>query len=203
MTNFNYPSMHEGENHSQEQSTLNTYCIEAVIEAILFASGEKVSSCKIAEVLEVAEEQVCEILNEMMNYYKNSDRGIEIRKMGNFYKLVTKCEYYDVIKKIFEPKQKAGLSQAAFETLSIIAYHQPITKFKIEQIRGVNSDSAIAKLIEKSLIKEAGKLETPGKPIIYETTEKFLFTFNLNSIEELPAIDCLINTESADVKILQ
>ena len=103
--------------------------------------------------------------------------------------MCTRPEHYDYIKKLFEPRQNQGLSQAAYETLAIIAYNGPVTKAKIEQIRGVNSDSSITRLIERNLIKEAGRLNSPGKPILYETTEEFLRCFGFKSLSDLPALN--------------
>jgi segregation and condensation protein B len=108
-----------------------------------------------------------------------------IRKINGNYQFCTRFEHHDYIKKLFEPKTKPGLTQAAMETLAIIAYNQPITRAKIDSIRGVNCDSSIVKLLEKNLIKEGGRLDAPGKPILYDTTIHFLRSFGLNSVSEL------------------
>lgn len=162
--------------------------IEAIIEALLFTTGDALSIDKISEVIDVDKKTTRLILASLIDKFQNSERGIMIREINNSYQLCTKPIYSNYIKKIFEPRQKQGLSQAAFETLSIIAYKQPITKAKIEVVRGVNSDSAVSKLLERNLIKEAGRLDAPGKPILYETTDEFLRSFGFKSIGDLPVL---------------
>lgn len=163
--------------------------IEGVIEGLLFAAGDPLPLQKISEILEIDKKTVKLILNNMIVNYQNSKRGIIIRQIDKGYQLCTRHEHYEYLKKLFEPRQKQGLSQAAFETLAIIAYNQPITRAKIEQIRGVNSDSSITRLIERNLIREAGRLDAPGKPLIYETTEEFLRCFGFRSIGDLPRLE--------------
>lgn len=131
----------------------------------------------------------------MIIQVRDSKRGILIREINGSYQLCTRFEHYEYLKKLFEPKQRQGLSQAAFETLAIIAYKQPIIKSKIESIRGVSCESSLEKLLEKNLIKEAGRMEVPGKPILYETTIEFLRGFGLNSIKDLKGFD-FFNVES-------
>ncbi len=163
--------------------------IEAIIEGMLFAAGDPLSLDRISEVLEIDKKTVKMILNNMIINYQNSKRGIMLREINGKYQLCTRFEHHDYIKKLFEPRQKQGLSTAAFEALSIIAYNQPITRSKVEQIRGVNSDSAISKLLDKNLIKEAGRLDAPGRPVLYETTEEFLRSFGFRSITDLPRLE--------------
>ncbi|NLL06312.1 MAG: SMC-Scp complex subunit ScpB [Clostridiaceae bacterium] len=164
--------------------------LEGIIEGILFAAGDKISIEKICELAGIDKKAAKLVINNMIvSYNNNSSRGITIREIGNGYQLCSKPELYDYIKAMFEPKQKSGLSQAAFETLAIIAYNRPITKAKIEQIRGVNSDSAVTKLIERNLVKEAGRLDAPGKPILYETTEEFFRSFGYKSDSDLPIFE--------------
>lgn len=162
--------------------------IEAIIEGVLFAAGDAVTLDRLAEVIEVDKKTTKSILGNMIINYQNSVRGIMIREINNSYQLCTKAEYYEYIKKMYEPRQKQGLSQAAFETLAIIAYKQPITRARIEQIRGVNSDSAVTRLLDRNLIREAGRLEMPGRPVIYETTDEFLKSFGFKGISDLPII---------------
>ncbi|MCX7923296.1 MAG: SMC-Scp complex subunit ScpB [Clostridia bacterium] len=162
--------------------------IEAIVEALLFAAGDVLSLDKIAEAIEIDKKTTRLIIANMIDNYRISNRGIMLREINSGYQLCTKPNYYEYIKKLYEPRQKQGLSQAAFETLAIIAYNQPITKAKIEQIRGVNSDSAVTRLLERNLIKEAGRLDAPGKPILYESTEEFLRCFGFKSINELPSL---------------
>ena len=164
--------------------------LEGIIEGLLFASGDRLSLEKICEIAGIDKKAAKLVINNMIvNYNSNPSRGITIREIGNGYQLCSKPELYDYVKVMFEPKQKSGLSQAAFETLAIIAYNRPITKAKIEQIRGVNSDSAVTKLIEKNLVKEAGRLDAPGKPILYETTEEFFRSFGYKSDSDLPIFE--------------
>ena len=162
--------------------------LEAVIESLLFAAGDALPIDKISEAIDVDKKTTRAIVTSMIDKFNNSNRGIMIREINNSYQLCTKPQYIDYIKRLFEPRQKQGLSQAAFETLSIIAYKQPVTKVKIEAIRGVNSDSAISKLLDRNLIKEAGRLDAPGKPILYETTDEFLRSFGFRSIGDLPVL---------------
>lgn len=162
--------------------------IESIIEGLLFASGDTLHLERIAEIVEIDKKTIKSIINNMIINYQNSRRGIIIREINNGYQLCTRFEHYEYIKRLVEPRQKQGLSQAAFETLSIIAYKQPITRAKIEQIRGVNSDSAVVRLLERNLIKEAGRLDAPGKPILYVTTEEFLRSFGFKSIGDLPIL---------------
>jgi segregation and condensation protein B len=163
--------------------------IEAVIEGLLFTAGDPLTLEKIAEIIEVDRKTTKLILNNISTNYQNSTRGIMLREIDGSYQLCTRFEHYEYIRKLFEPRQKQALSQAAFETLAIIAYNQPVTRAKIEQVRGVNSDSALIRLIERNLIKEAGRLDSPGKPILYETTDEFLRSFGFKSKSDLPVID--------------
>lgn len=164
--------------------------LEGIIEGILFAAGDRISLEKICEIAGIDKKAAKLVINNMVvNYNNNSARGITIREINNGYQLCSKPELFEYVKVMFEPKQKSGLSQAAFEALAIIAYNRPITKAKIEKIRGVNSDSAVTKLIEKNLVKEAGKLDAPGKPILYETTEEFFRSFGYKSDSDLPIFE--------------
>lgn len=162
---------------------------ESVIEALLFAAGDIVPLEKIAELIEVDKKTTRLILENMIINFKNSGRGIMVREIDGGYQLCTKPQHYEQLKKYFEPRQRQGLSQAAFETLAIIAYNQPITRAKVEQVRGVNSDSAFIRLVERNLIKEAGRMDSPGKPILYETTEEFLRAFGYKSIKDMPRLE--------------
>lgn len=163
--------------------------MEAVIEGLLFAAGDPLELEKIAEILEIDKKSTRLILNNMVINFSNSKRGIMMREIDGSYQLCTRFEHYDYIRRLFEPRQKQALSQAAFETLAIIAYNQPITRAKIEQIRGVNSDSAVTRLVERNLIREAGRLDSPGKPMLYETTEEFLRSFGFKSVADLPILE--------------
>ncbi|MCX7904214.1 MAG: SMC-Scp complex subunit ScpB [Caloramator sp.] len=160
--------------------------IKGIIESILFVSGEAVFKKDIINVLNIDDKDFEWILKEMIKEYENEKRGIFILEFNDKIQFSTKPEYSSFIRKLFKPESKHNLSQAALETLAIIAYKQPITKSEIDEIRGVRSDKAISTLLEYGLIKEAGRLETVGRPIIYETTEEFLKYFGFKNLSELP-----------------
>ena len=157
---------------------------KAIIEAILFAAGKEVSEQELSMALEKPKEEIEEIIKEMQNEEK--PRGIEIIKVEDGYQLATKKELYKYLYQVFDKRSKPNLSQAALETLAIIAYNPKITRAEIESIRGVNSDGTIYKLLEYNLIESVGKLDAPGRPTMYSTTSNFLKLFDLESLEELP-----------------
>lgn len=162
--------------------------VESVVEALLFAAGDVLSLEKLSDIIEIDRKTLKNIIAKMADSYLQAGRGIIIREINGGYQLCTKPEYFDYLKKLIEPRQKQGLSQAAFETLAIIAYKQPVTRAKIEYIRGVSSDSAITRLLDRNLIREAGRMDSPGKPILYETTEEFLRSFGFRSIGDMPVL---------------
>ncbi len=161
---------------------------KSIIEAILFSVGRVVETKELMAILELSNEDIDTILQSMKRDFEEQNRGIEIIKVENGYQLCTKKEYYDYIYPIFDNRAKPSLSAAAIETLSIIAYNPKITRAEIEQIRGVNSDGTIYKLLEYGLIEEVGKLDAPGRPTIYSTTNEFLKMFGISSLEELPEL---------------
>ena len=161
---------------------------EAAIEAILFTMGESVEAEKIAVAIEHDVDTTVKIIHNMMDKYENEDRGIKIIELEGSFQLCTKEEYYDNLIRICSPPRRYTLTDAALETLSIIAYKQPVTKIEIEKIRGVNSDRSVNKLVELELVKEVGRLDAPGRPMLFGTTEEFLRTFGVGSIDELPVI---------------
>lgn len=163
--------------------------IEAIVEALLFTAGDPMELEKLAEVLELDKKTMKLVMSNMIVNLKNSRQGIIIRELAGSYQLCTRQEHTEYIRKMFEPRQKQALSQAAYETLAIIAYNQPITRAKLEHIRGVNSDSAVTRLLERNLIKEAGRMDAPGKPLLYETTGEFLRSFGFSSIANLPVLE--------------
>lgn len=167
---------------------MNIKQTEAAIEAILFTMGESVEAEKIAAAIDHDVETTVKIIHNMMDYYEDEGRGIRIIELEGSFQLCTKQEYYDTLIKVCSQPRKYTLSDAALETLSIIAYKQPITKLEIEKIRGVNSDRAVNKLVELGLVKEVGRLDAPGRPMLFGTTEEFLRTFGVQSIDELPVI---------------
>lgn len=158
----------------------------AAVEAILFAAGREVKVVELMAALEVSEEEIIAIIDKLQEGYLEESRGIEIIKVENSYQLATKKELYKYLYQVFDKRSKPNLSQAALETLAIIAYNPKITRAEIESIRGVNSDGTIYKLLEYNLIESAGKLDAPGKPTMYSTTSNFLKLFDLKSLEELP-----------------
>lgn len=167
---------------------MNIKKTEAAIEAILFTMGESVEAEKIAAAIDHDVDTTVKIIHNMMDKYEAEDRGIKIIELDKSFQLCTKQELYDNLIKVCSQPRKYTLSDAALETLSIIAYKQPITKLEIEKIRGVNSDRAVNKLIELELAKEVGRLDAPGRPMLFGTTEEFLRTFGVQSIDELPVI---------------
>ena len=161
---------------------------KSIIEAILFSAGRIVETKELMAILELSNEDIDSIMQNMKSEYEEQNRGIEIIKVENGYQMCSRKEYYDYIYPIFDNRAKPSLSAAALETLSIIAYNPKITRAEIEQIRGVNSDGTIYKLLEYNLIEEVGRLDAPGRPTIYSTTKDFLKMFGMSSIEELPEL---------------
>ena len=161
---------------------------EAAIEAILFAMGESVELSRIAAAVGQDKDTTRRLLHHMMDRYQEEDRGIQIIELEQSYQMCTKKEYYENLIQIALHPQKPVLTDVMLETLSIIAYKQPVTKAEIEQIRGVSCSHAINKLLEYGLITEAGRLNAPGRPILLATTEEFLRTFGVQSVEGLPSV---------------
>lgn len=162
---------------------------EPIIEAILFTLGRAVSAEKIAAAVELDLKSTKQVIHQMMQRYQLENRGIQILKLENKYQLCTKREYYNYLIRIASQPKKHVLTDVLLETLSIVAYKQPVTKAEIERIRGVKSDHAINKLIEYDLIQEVGRLDAPGRPILLATTEEFLRCFGVSSINDLPMMD--------------
>ena len=169
--------------------SLNIKEIENIVEAILFASGEAVSLEKLSEVCDVDQNTMRKILLNLGFGYKSGERGICLNEINGKYQLSSKPEYYDYIQEVMEPRANQPLSQAALEALSIVAYNQPITRAGIEKIRGVNSDSAISRLIERDLIYVSGTMNVLGRPRLYKTTDEFLRVFGIKNISEMPELD--------------
>ncbi len=162
--------------------------IEAVIEAVLFTMGESVSVDKLAAAIGHDEETTVKIIHNMMDKYEASNRGIKIIELENAFQMCTKQELYEDLIKVAAAPRKYVLTDVLLETLSIIAYKQPITKIEIEKIRGVSCEHAVNKLVEYGLAKELGRLDAPGRPMLFGTTEEFLRAFGVTSIDELPVI---------------
>ena len=162
--------------------------IKSIIEAILFSAGRVVETKELMAILELTNEDIDSILQNMKAEFEGQNRGIEIIKVDNGYQLCSKAEYHQYIYPLFDNRGKPTLSPAALETLSIIAYNPKITRAEIESIRGVNSDGVIYKLLEYSLIEEAGKSDAPGRPTVFRTTKEFLKLFGISSLENLPEL---------------
>jgi len=162
--------------------------IKSIIEAILFATGEEVKITDLMSALEISREDVIAVIESMKEEYSKENRGIEIIEVNGSYQLSTKKNLYDFVYPIIDNRAKPTLSNAALETLSIIAYNPKITRAEIETIRGVNSDGTIYKLLEYNLIEESGKSDAPGRPMTFSTTNNFLKMFGITSLEDLPEL---------------
>ena len=156
------------------------------IEALLFVSGDPVSIHRLSEALYIPVEELIEFMPKMLDVYNYERRGIKLIKLDDSYQLITRGEYFDAVVRMVTHKQKQALSPATLEVLSIISYNQPITKAAIEKVRGVDSSHSIAKLLERELIEQRGRLNAPGRPVLYGRTEEFLRCFGLQSLEEMP-----------------
>lgn len=181
---------------------------KAILEGILFAMGEAVPVKRIAEVMEIKESEAEKLLEELSkDYAECEDRGIYLIRLEDSYQLCTKREYYDYIHQLKDKARRAALTNAGLEVLSVVAYNQPVTRSSVEFIRGVNSDGPLNNLVAAGLVKEMGRLDAPGRPILFGTTDEFLRSFNLSSLTELPDIDAQysfegLNAEMGSVSIL-
>ncbi len=162
--------------------------IEGKIEAILFSVGDAVDKNQIAQALEIDTKTVVKIIHNMMDKYDSADRGIRIIEIDDAFQMCTKTDYYDTLVKIVNVPKKHVLTDVLLETLSIVAYKQPITRQEIEAIRGVSCVHAVNKLVEYNLIQEVGRLDAVGRPILFGTTDDFLRSFGVQSTDELPMI---------------
>ena len=160
--------------------------LEAAIEAILFTMGNSVELSRIALAIGHDEETVRKIIHNMMDRYREEDRGIQIIELEDSFQMCTKKEMYEYLIRIAATPKKQVLTDVLLETLSIVAYKQPVTKLEIEKIRGVSSGHAVSKLIDYKLVCELGRLDAPGRPLLFGTTEEFLRSFGMHSIEDLP-----------------
>lgn len=173
---------------------------KAVLEGLLFVVGEDgLTLDQIVEVLDINEDEVKALVQDLKHSYEEEDRGLRIDYLGNRLKLTTKYEHREYYQKLLENPETNILSQAALETLAIIAYNEPITRVEVDKIRGVSSSQMIRKLVAKGLIKESGRSELPGRPILYETTNEFLDYFGLKSIDELPDMEKYIDEANEEI----
>ena len=161
---------------------------QSIIEAMLFAAGREVSVKEIMNVLEIGAEDIDKIILNMIAEYEARNSGIELIKVDDSYQLCTRKDYYEYIYPLFDNRAKPNISNAALETLSIIAYNPNVTRAEIEAIRGVNADGTVYKLLEFDLIEESGKLDAPGRPTMYKVTSKFMKMFGITSLDELPEL---------------
>ena len=163
--------------------------LQSAIEAILFTMGDSVELEKLASAIGHDEETTRKLIHNMMDKYEAADRGIRIIELDNAYQLCTKKEMYEYLIRVAKQPKRYVLTDVLLETLSIIAYKQPVTKLEIEKIRGVKSDHAVNKLVEYGFVEETGRLDAPGRPLLFGTTEEFLRRFSVHSLDELPVLD--------------
>ncbi|MBR2679091.1 MAG: SMC-Scp complex subunit ScpB [Bacilli bacterium] len=174
---------------------------KAILEGLLFVVGEDgLTLEQIEDVLEIDENESKEIIMELKKDYEDESRGLRIDFLGNRFKITTKFEHKEYYQKLLENPETNTLSQAALETLAIIAYNEPITRVQVDAIRGVGSASIIRKLVAKGFVKESGRSELPGRPILYETTNEFLDYFGLSSTGDLPNIEEIINENDEEIE---
>ncbi len=172
---------------------------KAVLEGLLFITGDEgVTAEQAATALDITPELAAEYFDELMEEYTDDSRGIEIANYAGTYRFLTKAVVFDYAKRLFQITKTAQLSQAALETLAIIAYKQPITRVEIEEIRGVGADMMLRKLMARDLIRESGRSEAAGRPILYEVTEEFMNSFKLLSLKELPELPSFSNEEESE-----
>ena len=173
---------------------MNMNKLHGILESVLFAAGEAVKADKLAEIAGVSENEIHAEMKKIQKYYEKESRGFAILEIDEGYQICTRPEYYSYVQEIAGIRRQQGLSNAALEVLSIVAYNQPVTKGTIEYVRGVNSDGAVYRLVERGLIEEKGRLDAPGKPILYVTTQEFLRNFGLKTLDDLPDLDAEIET---------
>ena len=167
---------------------MNNKELLSAFEAVLFASGEPMSIERVAQVFEITPDEVIKVMEELSKKLKKNDSGLHIVRLENMYQLATKQDFALYIKRAFDIRRRTPLSPAALEVLAVVAYNQPVTKSFIEQVRGVDCSGVVTTLIEKGLLEERGRLELPGKPLLYGTTKNFLRCFSLSDLSELPPL---------------
>ncbi len=168
----------------------------SIIESLLFVSGEPLRLKEISAIIECDIDVTKEIIQELEQKYSIEERGIKLININDEYQLVTKAENSSYVQKLLKTNTRQSLSQASLETLAIIAYKQPITRVSIDEIRGVKSDRAVLTLLEKGLIKETGRLEVAGRPILYSTTDKFLVSFGLENLRQMPSLEEIMGIDN-------
>lgn len=167
---------------------MNKQELVSALEAVLFSSGDPISIERLSQVFEIKPEAVEKAADDLQKRLIDNKSGIQLLKLENTYQLATNQKYAEYIKMAFDIKRRTPLSQAALEVLAVIAYNQPVTRAYIEQVRGVDCSGVVSTLVERGLLEEKGRLELPGRPLLYGTTANFLRCFSLNSLEELPDV---------------
>jgi len=177
---------------------------EAILEGLLFLVGDEgLTEKQIKEILGISDQEIKELLKKLEKEYNNLNRGLSLVYLGDTYKLATKKEYKKYYEKLISNQDSNLLSQAALETLAIIAYNEPITRVEVDELRGVSSIHIVRKLVAKGLIKEAGKSDLPGKPMLYKTTKEFLDYFGLSTINDLPKLEEIEVSDIDDVDLFK
>ena len=171
--------------------------LTSAFEAVLFSGGEPQSIDRFSQVFDITPEKVVKVMEALEKRLKEQKSGLELLRLDNTYQLATKAEYADYIKKMFDIRRRTPLSPAALEVLAVVAYNQPVTKSFIEQVRGVDCSGVVTNLVEKGLIEERGRLELPGKPLLYGTTKNFLRCFGINDLSGLPPLPKNENAEES------
>jgi len=175
----------------------------SIVEAVLFAAGDSVSLTKIREILETDEQTAKSVITHIIDDYDYNRRGLKIIRLGENYQMCTRDEYFDYIQKLVDAKRTATLSPAALEALAVVAYKQPITRGGIERVRGVDCHQLVDKLLARGFIREVGRLNAPGRPILFGTTDEFLRAFGIPSLNELPDFDTISNfNEATQIEML-
>lgn len=170
-----------------------------ILESILFASGDSVPEKKLCEVLSIEPELLSNVAQELADYYDYNRRGMRILKLENAYQMCSRTDYAEYVRAVLETRRPNSLSPSALEVLAIIAYKQPVTKAYIEQIRGVDSTYTVSSLCEKGLVCDCGRLDVPGRPNLYKTTDVFLRSFGISSLSDLPEIAALLGEEPEQI----
>lgn len=171
----------------EKMSPLNE--LECALEAVLFASGDSVSEGKLCAVLQTEKQTLRTAAQNLADYYDFNRRGLKLLRLDDRYQLASRADYAQMVRSALETRKPQSLTPAALEVLAIVAYKQPVTKIYIEQVRGVDSTYTLSSLVDKGLVEDCGRLDVPGRPILYQTTEVFLRSFGLSSVNQLPALD--------------
>ncbi len=160
-----------------------------ILESILFALGSPAEFAKLEDALELSHDEVVDLVSDFMKDFNKKSRGMKVIRLENSIQMVSKSEHHPYIAKMLETRAQKGLSQSSLETVSIIAYNQPVTKAMVDAVRGVDSYNSIVRLLERELIEQRGRMDAPGRPMLYGTTSEFLRVFGLESLDELPKLE--------------